>query len=57
MSDLVVYDNEATDADVRHGQITQFGAIRADMDFNVLEDKNLRVRRLPWVVRPRRPWK
>jgi len=50
MSDLVVYDNEATDADVRHGQITQFGAIRADMDFNVLEDKNLRVRRLPWVV-------
>lgn len=50
MSDLVVYDTEANDKDPRHGQITQFGAIRADMDLNELEELNLRVRRLPWVV-------
>lgn len=50
MSDLVAYDTEATDADPRHGQVTQFGAVRADKDFNVLAEVNLRVRRLPWVV-------
>lgn len=50
MSDIVAYDCEATDADQRHGQVTQFGAVRADMSFNVLAETDLRIRRLPWVV-------
>jgi len=50
MTDLVIYDTEASDLDVRHGQITQFGAIRADTDFNVLAETDIRVRRLPWIV-------
>jgi len=50
MSDIVAYDAETTDADVWHGQITQFGAVRADMSFNVQAEMEFRVRRLPWVV-------
>lgn len=50
MSDLVIYDTEATDADIRHGQITQFGGLKTDLDFNISEEINFRVKRLPWVV-------
>lgn len=50
MFDLIVYDTESTDADVKHAQIVQFAAVRADKNLNVLEDMNIRVRRLPWMV-------
>jgi exodeoxyribonuclease-1 len=50
MSDLVIYDTEATDADIRHGQITQFAGLKTDLDFNISEEINFRVKRLPWVV-------
>jgi exodeoxyribonuclease-1 len=50
MTDLCFYDTEATDADKRHGQITQFGGIRTDLNFQKLADLNIRVRPLPWIV-------
>lgn len=50
MTDLCFYDTEATDADKRHGQITQFGGIRTNLDFKILKKVNLRVRPLPWIV-------
>lgn len=50
MSDLVIYDTEATDVDKRHAQITEFGAITTDMDFRVKSEESFRVARLPWVV-------
>lgn len=50
MTDLLFYDTEATDADKRHGQITQFGGLRTNMDMKVLSTMDLRVRPLPWVV-------
>jgi exodeoxyribonuclease-1 len=50
MTDLCFYDTEATDADRRHGQITQFGGIRTDLNFRKLADLNIRVRPLPWIV-------
>jgi len=50
LSDLNIYDVEATDVDVRHGQITQFASLRADENFQVLEETDLRIRRLPYVV-------
>jgi len=50
LTDLNIYDVEATDVDVRHGQITQFASLRADENFRVLEETDLRVRRLPYVV-------
>lgn len=50
MTDLCFYDTEATDADTRHGQITQFGGIRTDMNFRKLADLVVRVRPLPWIV-------
>lgn len=50
MGDIVIYDTETSDADVRHGQILQFGGIRADETLNLIEDLNIRVRRSPWVV-------
>jgi len=48
--DLNIYDGEATDLDVRNGQLTQFASIRADDGFNVLEETEVRIRRLPYVV-------
>lgn len=50
MTDLLFYDTEATDADKRHGQITQFGGIRTNMEMKVLSTMDIRVRPLPWVV-------
>lgn len=50
MSDLIVYDCEATDVDVRHGQITQFASLRANERLEVLEERNIRIRRLSYVV-------
>ena len=50
LGDLVIYDTETTDLDVRHGQLTQFASIRVDEKFNILEERNIRVRRLPYVV-------
>lgn len=50
MNDLIIYDTEATDLDVKHGQITQFAAVKADINFNISDQLNIRVRRLPWVV-------
>jgi exonuclease I len=43
MSDLVIYDTEATDADIRHGQITQFAGLKTDLDFNISEEITFRV--------------
>ena len=48
--DLNVYDCEGTDLDVRHGQLTEFAAIRADEKFDVLEETEARIRRLPYLV-------
>lgn len=50
MTDLCFYDTEATDADKRHGQITQFGGIRTDLNFRKLSHLDIRVRPLPWIV-------
>jgi exodeoxyribonuclease-1 len=51
MTDLLIYDTEATDADKRHGQITQFAGIRTNLDMTVVEARlDIRVRPLPWIV-------
>lgn len=50
MADIVIYDTEGTDVDPRHAQVTQFGGVRTDLAFNPVEEVNLKVRRLPWVV-------
>jgi Exonuclease I len=50
MTDLLIYDTEATDADKRHGQITQFAGIRTNLDMRTQARLNIRVRPLPWIV-------
>lgn len=50
MFDLNIYDCEGTDLDTRNGQLTQFASVRADDGFNVLEETDIRIRRLPYVV-------
>ncbi len=50
MTDLLIYDTEATDADKRHGQITQFAGIRTNLDMTVETRMDIRVRPLPWIV-------
>ncbi len=49
-NDLVFYDTENTDLNSKHGQITQFGGVRTDAQFNSIDEINVRVRLLPWVV-------
>ncbi len=48
--DLVCYDTETSDADVRHGQILQFGAVTADAAFQPQTESQVRIRRLPYIV-------
>ena len=50
MTDLLIYDTEATDADKRHGQITQFSAVKTNLDMTSASYFDIRVRPLPWVV-------
>ncbi|NTF17557.1 hypothetical protein G6L37_04040 [Agrobacterium rubi] len=50
MTDLIIYDTEATDADKRHGQITQFSAVVTNLDMTSERYFDIRVRPLPWVV-------
>ncbi|AOG03291.1 exonuclease domain-containing protein [Bosea sp. RAC05] len=50
VSDLVCYDAETSDADVRHGQILQFGAVSADANFRPCAETQIRIRRLPYIV-------
>lgn len=50
MTDLLIYDTEATDADKRHGQITQFSAVQTNLEMTTERRYDLRVRPLPWVV-------
>jgi exodeoxyribonuclease-1 len=44
------YDTEATDADVRHAQILQFGTIQTDRNLTEMSRKEVLVRRLPYVL-------
>lgn len=50
MTDLLIYDTEATDADKRHGQITQFSAVQTNLEMTTQKHFDIRVRPLPWVV-------
>lgn len=50
MTDLICYDSESTDLDVRHAQITQFASVRLNERFDVVEEKELLVKRLPYIV-------
>lgn len=48
--DVVCYDTETSSAEVRHCQVLQFAAIRADASLSELEAHDFRIRRLPYVV-------
>ena len=50
MTDLLIFDTEATDADRRHGQITQFSAVLTNDEMTTETHFDIRVRPLPWVV-------
>jgi len=50
MIEFTFYDNEATGVSVRHDQVTQFGGITCDGDFQVKDSISLFVRLLPYVV-------
>lgn len=49
-SSIVAYDTETSDADVKFGQILQFGAVTADASFQPREETQIRIRRLPYIV-------
>lgn len=44
------YDTEATDADVRHAQILQFGTLQTDRNLVEMSRKEVLVRRLPYIL-------
>lgn len=48
--DIVAYDTETSDADPKHGQVLQFGAVTAYADLSPKAEHALRVRRLPYIV-------
>lgn len=45
-----IYDTENSDLNVKHGQITQFGGIRVDEHFSIIDELDIPVRLLGWVV-------